>query len=297
MSDTWQGTFTALVTPFQADGSVDETGVRRLVDFQVEGGVEGIVPCGTTGESATLSVQEKIRVVELVYEQANGRVRTLAGAGGNSTSDVVALARQMAALGVDGILSVVPYYNKPTQEGLYRHFATIADAVEVPVVLYNVPGRTSANLVPETVVRLAEHGNIAGIKEASGGVTQAMEILARVPDEFRVLSGEDNLTLPMLTIGGHGVVSVVANEVPDLMSGMVRAGLQGDLPTARDLHYKLLGLMNVNFIETNPIPVKAALAILGLVEEVYRSPMVPMDPANREILRAELAQLGLVPVS
>ena len=294
MTRTWQGTFTAIVTPFRRDGSLDEAALRTLVDRQIEGGVDGIVPCGTTGESVTMSTAERIRVIEIVQEQSNDRVRVLAGAGGNSTAAVVTLAKQIDQVSVDGILIVVPYYNKPTQEGLYQHFATVADAVEAPVVMYNVPGRTSANMTAETALRLAEHGNIVGTKEASGALTQVMEIIRGAPAGFSILSGEDNLAVPIIALGGHGVVSVVSNEAPAMMSEMVRSALEGKMTEARELHYKLLGLMNVNFIETNPIPVKAALAMMGLIEEQYRLPLVPMAEANREKLHLELMKLDLV---
>ncbi len=294
MTQPWEGTFTAIVTPFQSDGSPDETALRALVDRQVAGGVSGLVPCGTTGEGATMSNDEKIRVIDIVRDQSDGRARVLAGAGGNSTRDVIALAKQIDALSVDGVLIVVPYYNKPTQEGLYQHFSAVADAVQTPVVMYNVPGRTSANMNAETALRLAEHANIAGTKEASGSLAQVMEIVTHAPADFAVLSGEDDLTLPIITLGGSGVVSVVANEVPDIMSAMVRAALDGRVADARVLHYKLLGLMQVNFIETNPIPVKAALAMMGLIQEHYRLPLVPMADANRSRLQAELAKLQLV---
>jgi len=294
MADLWTGTHTALVTPFTAAGEVDDARLVRLVAFQVDGGVDGLVPCGTTGEGATLSKQEQIRVIARVVEAADRRVTILAGVGGNATDSVVAHARDVEALGVDGVLSVVPYYNKPTQEGLYRHFSTIADAVSVPVILYNVPGRTSCNLLPGTVLRLAAHGNVAGIKEASGSLPQVMEILAARPRGFRVLSGEDNLTLAVIALGGDGVISVVSNEVPMLMSRMVRAALDGEREEARRLHYHLLDLMNLNFVETNPIPVKGALALMGLIEEQYRLPLVPPTPETRERLRRELARLDLI---
>ncbi len=294
MTLPWEGTFTAIVTPFQSDGSPDEAALRTLVDRQVEGGVSGLVPCGTTGEGATMSTDEKIRVIDIVREQSNGRVRVLAGAGGNSTSDVITLAKQIAGLNVDGLLIVVPYYNKPTQEGLFQHFSAVADAVQTPVVMYNVPGRTSANMTAETALRLAEHGNIAGTKEASGSLPQVMEIVSNAPSDFAVLSGEDDLTLPIITLGGRGVVSVVANQIPGMMSDMVRAALDGRVDDARKLHYKVLGLMKINFIETNPIPVKAALAMMGLIEEHYRLPLVPMSDANRTRLHLELVKLGLV---
>ena len=294
MSEPWQGTYTAVVTPFSADGSVDEQALERLVDLQVDGGVEGIVPCGTTGESVTLSGEEQLRVIQVVRDRADTRVRVIAGVGGNGTEKVVAQARAVASLGADGILSVVPYYNKPTQEGMFRHFSELADAIEIPVIVYNVPGRTSVNLLPATLMRLAEHENIHGVKEASGNLIQVMEILSRRPDGFSVFSGEDNLTLPILALGGDGAISVVSNEVPMLMSRMVREALAGRLPDAREIHFRLLGLMNANFIETNPIPVKAALAMMGLIGEHYRLPLVPMSAENRSRLRKQLLQLELV---
>lgn len=294
MSEPWQGTFTALVTPFTADGAIDEEALVKLVDLQIEGGVEGIVACGTTGESATLSNEEQLRVIQLVRERVDARVMVLAGAGGNSTEKVVAQARAAGSLGVDGILSVVPYYNKPTQEGLYRHFSELAEALDVPVILYNVPSRTGANLLPATVMRLAKHENVRGIKEASGNLSQVMELLGERPKGFRVLSGEDYLAFPILGLGGDGVVSVASNEVPMLMSRMVREALAGRIADAREIHFRLLGLMNANFLESNPIPVKAALAMMGLIGEHYRLPLVPIDKENRSRLREQLAVLDLV---
>ncbi len=294
MNEPWQGTYTAVVTPFRTDGAVDEQALERLVDLQIDGRVEGIVACGTTGESVTLSGEEQLRVIQVVRDRVDTRVRVIAGVGGNSTEKVVAQARVVASLGVDGILSVVPYYNKPTQEGLFRHFSELADAIEIPVIVYNVPGRTSANLSPATLMRLAQHENIRGVKEASGNLIQVMEILSRRPDGFSVFSGEDNLTLPILALGGDGVISVVSNEVPTLMSRMVREALAERLPDAREIHFRLLGLMNANFIETNPIPVKAALAMMGLIGEHYRLPLVPMSAENRSGLREHLLQLELV---
>jgi len=294
MIQAWRGTFTAIVTPFRPDGSLDEPALRRLVDRQIEGGVDGLVPCGTTGESATMSTQEKLRVIEIVWERSDGRVRILGGAGGNSTNDVVALAREIDQIGVDGVLVVVPYYNKPTQEGLYQHFSTVADALQAPVMMYNVPGRTSANMTGPTALRLAGHGNIVGTKEASGSLAQVMEIVQGAPPGFSVLSGEDDLTLPIIALGGHGVVSVVSNETPARMSEMVRLALGGRLTEARTIHYELLDLIHMNFIETNPIPVKAALALMGLIEEEYRLPLTRISVRNRERLHSELAKLQLV---
>jgi len=294
MTESWQGTYTALVTPFRADGALDEDRLRGLVDFQLEGKVEGIVPCGTTGEGATLTADEQVRVVEIVVERAGGRARVVAGAGGNATAAVIALAKRHRAAGADAILSVVPYYNKPTQAGMLAHFGAVADALDVPVVLYNVPGRTSANMRAETTLRLAEHANVAAVKEASGDLVQVAEILRERPEGFSVLSGEDNLTLPIVALGGDGVISVVSNEVPKEMAEMVRAGLAGDLAEARRLHYRLLGLMNANFYETNPQPVKAALAMMGRLEEHLRLPLVPLSEATRPRLRAHLVDLGLL---
>jgi len=297
MSHDWRGTYTAVVTPFRADGSLDEERLRGLVDFQLEGKVEGIVPCGTTGEGATMTPEEQARVVAVVKERAGGRGAVIAGAGGNSTTAVIELAKRHRAAGADAILSVVPYYNKPSQAGMVAHFTAVADALDCPVVLYNVPGRTSANMRAETTLRLAEHPNIAAVKEASGDLVQVAEILRDRPEGFRVLSGEDNLTLPLVALGGDGVISVVSNEVPGEMSEMVRAALGGDLDRARKLHYRLLGLMNANFCETNPQPVKAAMAMMGRLEENLRLPLVPLSEAQRPGLRRHLAALGLVSAS
>ena len=294
MSNDWRGTFTALITPFDAEGELDAARIKTLAERQIEGGIEGLVPCGTTGESVTMSADEQVRVVELVLEAAATRVPVIAGAGGNATTKVVGMARRMVAAGADAILSVVPYYNKPTQEGLVRHFSTIADAALKPVVLYNVPGRTGANMKPATVARLAEHANVIAVKEASGDLLQAMEIVRSTPDDFRVLSGEDNLTLPLLSIGADGLISVVGNEAPRQIGDLVRAGLEGRFDDARRIHYALIDLMNANFIESNPIPVKAAMAMLGLAEESYRLPLVPLTEASREPLKKALAKAGLL---
>jgi 4-hydroxy-tetrahydrodipicolinate synthase len=241
-----------------------------------------------------MSLEEQLQVVRIVIEKADGRVPVVAGAGGNATGKVVSAAQEMQSLGADAILSVTPYYNKPTQEGLVQHFTRIAESVSIPVVLYNVPGRTSCNMLPDTVLRLAEHKNICAVKEASGNLLQVMDIIRRAPSGFRVLSGEDNLTFPLLALGGDGVISVASNEVPMMMSRMVGDALAGNWTGARELHYKLLDLMNANFIETNPIPVKAALAMMGIIEENYRLPLVPMKKENREKLKAHLVKLELV---
>lgn len=294
MTDAWRGTFTALVTPFTSGGGVDRAALQRLVERQIEGGVEGLLPCGTTGEAATLTNEEHLGVIEDVLSFSGGRATILAGVGGNDTRNVIQLGKRAAAAGADGILAVAPYYNKPTQAGMLAHFSAIADAVEVPLILYNVPGRTSCNIEASTTLQLAQHPNIAGIKEASGNLGQAMAILAGRPAGFSVLSGEDDLTLAMICLGGNGVISVVSNEVPGPMSAMVRSALAGDLEAARGEHYRLLALMGANFIETNPIPAKAALAMMGLIEESYRLPLVAMAPDNRARLAAVLAELGLI---
>ena len=294
MTNPWRGTFTALVTPFTAGGSVDRVALERLVELQIRDGVEGLLPCGTTGEASTLTNEEHLGVIEDVLAFANGRVTVLAGIGGNDTRNVIELGKRAATAGADGLLAVAPYYNKPTQTGMVAHFSAIADAVEAPLILYNVPGRTSSNIEASTVLQLAEHPNIAGIKEASGALGQVMAILAGRPDGFSVLSGEDDLTLAVICLGGDGVISVVSNEVPGPMSAMVRDALAGNFEAARDVHYRLLALMGANFIETNPIPAKAALAMMGHIEENYRLPLVPMAPDNRARLAAVLVELGLI---
>ena len=294
MGVSWQGTYTALVTPFADNGVVDEDALCALVDWQLESGVEGLVPCGTTGEAATMTNDEHIAVVETVVARVNGRAHVLAGVGGNDTRNTTLLSERAREAGADGVLAVAPYYNKPTQAGMIAHFRAIADAVDIPLVLYNVPSRTSSNLLPDTVLQLAEHPNIVAIKEASGDLGQVMEILSGRPAGFSVLSGEDHLTLATICLGGEGVVSVVSNEVPAEMSNMVRQALAGELDRARDIHYRLLGLMNANFIETNPIPAKAALAMMGRSGENYRLPLVPMAPENRAKLAAVLEKLGLI---
>tara|TARA_B100001146_G_C16185375_1_gene436581 strand:+ start:1367 stop:2251 length:885 start_codon:yes stop_codon:yes gene_type:complete len=290
----WDGTYTALVTPFTADGAINNDLLCDLVDWQLQSGVDGIVPCGTTGEASTITNDEHASVIEAVVTRVNGQAKVLAGVGGNDTRNVTILASRALEIGADGVLAVAPYYNKPTQAGMVAHFTAIADTVDIPLVLYNVPGRTSSNILPATVLRLAEHPNIVGIKEASGDLGQVMTILAGRTKGFSVLSGEDDLTLAMISLGAEGVISVVSNEVPNEMSKMVRYALNGKLDLAREIHYRLLGLMNVNFIETNPIPVKAALAMMGRIGENYRLPLVPMAPVNRAKLADELKELGLI---
>ena len=293
MTPNWSGCGTALVTPFAASGAVDEEQVRRLAARQIDGGVNFLVPCGTTGESPTLSGEEQRRVVELVVETAAGRVPVLAGAGGYDTPAVIQLASEMQSAGADGILSVTPYYNKPTAEGLYRHYQEIAESVPLPIVIYNVPGRTGCNVDVDTVQRLAELPNIVGIKEASADMAQMCEICRNVPAGFSVLSGDDLFTVPLISIGGAGVISVASNEVPGEMSRLVSAALDGNFETARQLHSRLLPLMQINFIESNPIPVKAAMAHLGLLDPNYRLPMVAPKPASLERITRVLDDLDL----
>ena len=293
MRTRWAGCGTALVTPFTADGGLDEQAVTRLARRQIDAGVHFLVPCGTTGESPTLSPAEKLRVVELVAAAADGRAPVLAGAGGYDTRAAAALARDMAAAGADGLLSVTPYYNKPTPDGLYRHYATIADAADLPIVVYNVPGRTGCNVAPATLARLAEIPSVVGVKEASGDLGQLCEICRAAPDGFSVLSGDDAATLPLMALGGAGVISVAANEAPAEMAALVDLAAGGDFRAARAAHERLLPLMQVNFVESNPIPVKAALAAMGLIEEAYRLPMAPPAPASRARIAEALRELGL----
>ena len=288
------GTGTALVTPFRADGSLDEPALRALVQRQLNAGINFLVPCGTTGESPTLSHAEHLRVVEITLELAKGKVPVLAGAGGYNTAEVIALARELKSLGADGILSVTPYYNKPTQEGLYQHFKAIAAGVDLPIILYSVQGRTGVNIEPATVLRLSRIANIVGIKEASGSITQMGAILSQVPGDFLVLSGDDSMTLSLIALGGRGLISVASNEIPAEMTRLVQAALSGDFAEARRLHYRYLALMDINFVESNPIPVKAALAEMGLLQPSWRLPLVPPKPDNLARIRAVLESLNLV---
>ena len=293
MRRPFTGCGTALVTPFKPDGSLDESGVSRLARRQIDAGIHFLVPCGTTGECPTLTEAEQLRVVELVIREAKGRVPVLAGAGGYNTQEVIHAGRRMREAGADGILSVTPYYNKPTPEGLFQHYRAIAEGVGLPVIVYNVPGRTGCNVDPATLTRLSGLPNIVGVKEASGNVTQMCEICASVPDDFIVLSGDDALTLPLMAIGGRGIVSVASNEIPAEMSRMVELAEAGDFAGARALHQRLLPLLMVNFVESNPIPVKSAMASMGLLEEVYRLPMVPPRPASKQRIEAVLQSLGI----
>jgi 4-hydroxy-tetrahydrodipicolinate synthase len=290
----WTGCGTALVTPFTRSGGIDDAALRRLVRRQVESGIHFLVPCGTTGENPTLSLSERRHVVEIVVDEARGRVPVLAGAGGYHTEEVASLAVEMAQAGAAGVLSVTPYYNRPTQEGLFRHFATIADRARVPVVLYNVPSRTGCHIDVPTLRRLLTIPGIVGIKEASGNIAHIVDVCALAPPGFVVLAGDDALTLPLMALGGHGVISVVANETPAEMTALVEAIERGDFFEARALQARLLPLMQVNFVESNPIPVKAALAAMGLIEEVYRLPLLSPQDASRQRILDVLGNLGLV---
>ncbi|MDD3398139.1 MAG: 4-hydroxy-tetrahydrodipicolinate synthase [Candidatus Methanomethylophilaceae archaeon] len=289
----FSGTATALITPFHKDGSIDEQGLRELVEYQEEQGVEAVVPCGSTGESATLSHDEHIEVIRIVMNHVK-RVKVIAGAGSNSTQEAIDLSRRAADLGVDGVLSISPYYNKPTQEGIYRHYKAISEAISVPLIPYNVPGRTGSNMSAQTTLRLAELPNVAAIKEASGDVDQVMTILANRPKDFCVLSGDDALTFAMLAMGGSGVISVSSNCAPRLVGDMVRTAISGDLVKAREMHFRLLPLFRVLFREPNPIPVKAAMRMMGKPSGTLRLPLMDMSPLHEEELRSVLQGLGLV---
>ena len=288
------GCGTALVTPFKRDLSLDEFTLRSLVRRQIDAGINFLVPCGTTGESPTLTREEHLRVVEITLEEAKGKVPVLAGAGGYNTHEVIDLARELEAMGADGILSVTPYYNKPTQEGLYQHYAAIAPAVRLPIVVYSVQGRTGVNVEPATLARLARIENIVGVKEASGNISQMATILNEVPSSFTVLSGDDAITIPLCALGGRGIVSVVSNQIPAEMTQLAQHCLAGDFAAARAIQARYLPLMNVNFVESNPIPVKAAMALMGLLEPVYRLPMVPPSSANLAKIEKVLESIGLL---
>ena len=288
------GCGTALVTPFRKDLSLDEETLRRLVRRQIDAGINFLVPCGTTGESPTLTQEEHLRVIAIALEEAKGRVPVLAGAGGYNTQHVIETARECQRLGADGILSVTPYYIKPTQEGLYHHFKTIASSVSLPIVLYNVPPRTNVNIEPATLRRLAEIENIIGVKEASGNISQITQVIQQVPQDFLVLSGDDAITLPLVAMGGRGIISVASNEIPAEMTRLARLCLDGNFEEARAMQRKWLPLLEVNFIETNPTPVKAAMAEMGLLEPVFRLPLVPPRSENLAKIRAVLEPLALL---
>jgi 4-hydroxy-tetrahydrodipicolinate synthase len=290
-----RGCGTALVTPFQQDGSIDDSALRSLVAWQVDSGIDFLVPCGTTGETPTLSHDEWLQVIDTTIEVVAGRVTIVAGATSNSTQEAVTKAKEVASRpGVNAILTASPYYNKPTQEGQYRHFRAIAEAVDKPLILYNVPGRTGANIEPSTLARLAEVPNIAGVKEASGNMSQIADVLNAVPPSFLVFSGDDAITLPVIALGGVGIISVASNEIPHEMASMTRAALGNDWDAARTLHRKYLALMQANFIESNPLPVKAALAMMGKVQEVYRLPLLPMRRDTRSKLQRVLTDAGVI---
>jgi len=290
-----RGCGTALVTPFKKDESIDERALRSLVEWQIESKIDFLVPCGTTGETPTLTRDEWLRVIDIVIEVGAGRVPIVAGATSNATAEAVEKAKTVSAKqGVDAVLTASPYYNKPTQEARYQHFRAIAEAIDKPVILYNVPGRTAANIEPATLVRLAQVKNIAGVKEASGNISQIAEVCASVPEDFLVFSGDDAITLPVVSLGGVGIISVCSNEIPREMAEMTRLALAGDWSGARRIQNKFATLMQANFIESNPMPVKAVLAMMGRIEEVYRLPMVPMKKETRAKLEAIAAEAGLL---
>jgi 4-hydroxy-tetrahydrodipicolinate synthase len=291
---TFTGCGTALVTPFRKDQSLDEETLRKLVRRQIQAGINFLVPCGTTGESPTLTHAEHLRVVEITLEEAKGKVPVLAGAGGYNTAEVVALAKELSHMGADGILSVTPYYNKPTQEGLVQHFKAIAKAIPLPIVVYSIQGRTGVNVEPATLKRLAEIDNIVGVKEASGNIGQVATVLHLLPEPFTVLSGDDAVTIPLIALGGRGVISVVANEIPAEFSKLTKLALAGDFAGARAIQRQWFALMEVNFCEVNPGPVKAAMGMMGLLEPVFRLPMVPPSEANRAKIEAVLKSTGLL---
>ncbi len=288
------GCGTALVTPFRADLSLDEPALRRLVRRQIDAGINFLVPCGTTGESPTLTREEHLRVVEIAIEEAKGKVPVLAGAGGYNTHEVIELAQTIERMGADGILSVTPYYNKPTQEGLFQHYKAIACAIRIPIIVYSVQGRTGVNVEPDTLARLATIENIIGVKEASGNISQMAQVIYQVPEDFLVLSGDDSITLPLIALGGRGIISVASNEIPAEMTAIAQLCLGGDFAGARELYRKYLPLMEINFVESNPIPVKAAMGIMGLLTPVWRLPMVPPKPENLKKIEIVLDGAGLL---
>jgi 4-hydroxy-tetrahydrodipicolinate synthase len=288
------GCGTALITPFRPDRSLDESVLRALVKRQIDAGINFLVPCGTTGESPTLTHQEHLRVIEITVQESRGRVPVLAGAGGYDTAKAIQLIAELKSIGVSGILSVTPYYNKPTQDGLYQHFRSIAESTSLPIIVYSVQSRTAVNIEPATVARLSEIDNIVGIKEASGSISQMASILARVSESFLVLSGDDSVTLPLIALGGRGVISVVSNQIPAEFGQLTRAALNGDFARARELQRRYQALMEINFVETSPGPVKFAMARMGLLEPVWRLPMVPPQAASQQMIETVLESLGLL---
>ncbi|MCB0832301.1 MAG: 4-hydroxy-tetrahydrodipicolinate synthase [Bacteroidetes bacterium] len=289
-----RGCGTALVTPFKSDGQIDDIALKKFVDFQIENGVDFLVPCGTTGESATMNDRERALVISTVVKQANHRVPVVAGTGTNATSSSIEYSKQAQDLGADAVLLVGPYYNKPTQKGYRRHFEAVAGSIQIPAILYNVPGRTGGNIEARTILELAKTPNIIGVKEASANFSQFAEILKYRPKDFLVLSGDDALTLPMLSMGADGVISVAGNQIPGIMASICRFAHEGNWSDARDLHYRYIDLMNINFVESNPIPVKYAMYLMGMMEEVYRMPLVPLEPSNKEKMRRLLVELKLI---
>jgi len=294
MRTKFTGLGTALVTPFTKNGEMDEKAVRRLGRRQIDNGTHFLVPVGTTGENPTLEIAERLRMVEILVDEAKGQVPVLAGCGGYNTREIVHLAKDMQKAGADGLLSVTPYYNKPTQEGIVQHFKAIADATPLPIVLYNIPGRTGVNIETATVATLAQLPTIIGVKEASGSLSQMCDVLRTAPSDFLVLSGDDALTLPLMAVGGRGVISVVSNQIPKEMSQMVEAAERNDFAAARAIHNRIIGLMQINFIEANPGPVKHGMAVMGLLDETYRLPMVPPKPESKARIDAVLKELGLL---
>ena len=290
----FKGVYTAIVTPFTDDNKIDEKALRDLTDFQIEKGVQGIVPMGTTGESPTLDHEEHHRVIEIVIDQAGGRVPVIAGTGSNCTDEAIRLTEKARQAGATASLQVAPYYNKPTQEGFYRHFTAVADVVDIPVIVYNIPGRSGKNIENSTMLKLAEHKNIIAVKEASGNITQIMDLISKKPGSFTVLSGDDNLAFPILALGGKGVISVASNIVPDRMNEFVQSALDGNWDKARKMHYELLPLFRAIFIETNPIPIKASLAMKGMIKENYRLPMCRMSKEHRGALAKVLEELAIL---
>jgi 4-hydroxy-tetrahydrodipicolinate synthase len=288
------GVFTALVTPFNEKKEIDRDCLKKIVQFQLSKGISGLVPVGTTGESPTVSHEENMDVIEIVVKEVNGKVPVIAGTGSNSTDEAIRMTKIAKHIGADASLQVAPYYNKPTQEGLYQHFMTIADAVDLPMMIYNVQGRSAVNINTDTLMRLAKHENIVAVKEASGDLNQMMEVIRRKPADFDVLSGDDNLALPLILLGGTGVVSVTSNIIPKWMEEMVQAARKGDLDKAKRIHYELLPLFQTMFIETNPIPVKTAMAAMGLLEEVFRLPLCQAAESSKTIIREVLKSQGLL---
>ncbi len=291
---TLEGVYTAMITPFDENEGIDEKALRALVDFQIKGKISGLVPMGTTGESPTLSHGEHIKIIEIVVDQVQGRVPVIAGSGSNSTQEAVDLTKQAMECGADASLQVAPYYNKPSQEGFYRHFTTIADSVDIPLIIYNIPGRSGKNIENETMLKLAEHENILAVKEASGSIPQMMDLIMKKPKDFVVLSGDDNLSFPLTALGGKGVISVASNIIPTRMQEMISQTISGNLEEGRRLHYELLPLFKGVFLDTNPIPIKYAASKLGLTKEIYRLPMCPMDEAKKAEMDRILNNLDLM---